>query len=402
MNTPPSPEEITATRQVFYARTNAYTPENMRTALAKTLLPVLQTYGGAKGKSVMIKPNLLEWKGEKIPVCVDPVMLTELCRMLLAEGAAKVAIIENPAVRTVPVILECMGIASTLTGMGVEIKTCADYQFVDMPSNALFQRMEVAQEYRNFDLIIDFAKAKTHGMMTLTLAVKNLFGLIRGSERLGWHLAVGKDYSRFCDMLLDIYLLVKPHISLLDAVVAMEGNGPGSGDPVELGFIACSGNALTLDASVCGKMGVPDLLLLDRAEKRGLDTGFADCGDVPAPRSIRLPDPPQMQLEWGVYFPPKLRNFLRKNLIAKPVVDAKRCIGCGMCAKMCPPRSLQLVNGKPVFKLSNCIRCFCCQEHCPCGAITSKKTMLMRYADQLEKIIRRMSKLFKRKKRKKS
>jgi uncharacterized protein (DUF362 family)/ferredoxin len=375
---------------VFYAHAENYDTSNLDAALNAALLPCIEQAGGVQGKRVMIKPNFLEWKGHDKPVCVAPELLLALCRLLKNSGAEKIAVIENPAVKSAPVIVENMGIAAELAKLGVHVANCEDYQFIDMPQNCAFRRMELAQEYREYDLVIDFAKAKTHAMMTLTLAVKNLFGLVRGSERLGWHLAVGRDYAKFTDMLLDIYALVKPHISIVDAVIAMEGNGPGSGTPVELNFIACSCDALALDASVSQKLGVNDLLLITQAHKRGMETAFTDHGDIPDVRSIVLPDPPQMGLEWGVYFPPKLREMLRKYMVAKPEVYSDRCIGCGMCVKMCPPQSLKLVNGKPVFKLNDCIRCFCCQEHCPAGAIISRKTRLMRWADKLEKFIRKM------------
>ena len=74
---------------------------------------------------------------------------------------------------------------------------------------------------------MDLAKAKTHAMMTLTLAVKNLFGLIDSADRISWHLAVGSDFSRFADLLLDLYLTVRPKISIIDGIIGMEGNGPG-------------------------------------------------------------------------------------------------------------------------------------------------------------------------------
>ena len=376
--------------QVHYAELSDYQFSSAERALRAVLSPCLEKVGGVQSKRVMIKPNFLEWKGHDKPVCVDPELLLALCRFLIDAGASKVAIIENPAVKSAPVIVENMGIAGELAQLGVHVANCENYQFVDMPSSCAFRRMELAQEYLDYDLVIDFAKAKTHAMMTLTLAVKNLFGLIRGSERLGWHLAVGRDYERFADMLLDIHDLVAPQISLVDAVVAMEGNGPGSGTPVNLNFIAASNNALALDASVANKMGVDDLLLIARAVGRGMDAAFEDCGEIPEIHPVILPDPPQMGLEWGVYFPPKLREFLRRKMVAKPEVSAERCIGCGMCVKMCPPQSLKLVNGKPVFKLNECIRCFCCQEHCPAGAIISRKTAFMRFADKFEKFIRKI------------
>ena len=376
--------------KVYYAYTKNYDNKVLKDALLSAFLPCVEKIGGVRGKRVMIKPNFLEWKGHDKPVCVAPELLLALCRMLKNQGAQSIAVIENPAVKAAPVIVESMGISGELAELGVTVKNCADYRQCPMTGTSAFHQMELSQEFRNFDLVIDFAKAKTHAMMTLTLAVKNLFGLVRGSERLGWHLAVGRDYERFADMLLDIYSMVKPQISIIDAVVAMEGNGPGSGTPVELNFIACSTDALALDASVAEKLGVDDLLVVKQAQKRSLDTTFTDCGDIPEPVGIKLPDPPRMGLEWGVYFPPKLREFLRRHMVARPELDSKSCIGCGMCVRMCPPESLKMVNGRPVFKLNECIRCFCCQEHCPKGAITSHKTALMKFADLFEKFVRKI------------
>lgn len=376
--------------KVYYANADNYDNKALDNALLSAFLPCVESVGGVNGKRVMIKPNFLEWKGHDKPVCVAPELLLALCRLLKTLGAQEIAVIENPAVKSAPVIVENMGISKELSELGVIVANCADYQLCPMAEASAFHQLELAQEFRKFDLVIDFAKAKTHAMMTLTLAVKNLFGLVRGSERLGWHLAVGRDYERFADMLLDIYSIVKPQISIVDAVVAMEGNGPGSGTPVNLNFIACSTDALALDASVAEKLGVDDLLVVKQAQKRALDISFTDCGDIPEVVAIKLPDPPQMGLEWGVYFPPKLREFLRRNMVAKPELDSKLCVGCGICVKMCPPESLKLVNGRPVFKLNECIRCFCCQEHCPKGAITSRKTVLMKFFDNLEKFIRKI------------
>ena len=375
--------------QVFFKQLDSYEPEPMRCALREILLPAAEPYGGFAGKKVMIKPNFLEYRRPDDPACVHPVMLVELCRLLREQQAAAVAVIENPAVRTAPAIVEAMEIKNELDLLGVTVANCGSYEKLTMPPDSCFHQLEIATEFQDYDLIIDFAKAKTHAMMTLTLAVKNLFGLIRGSERLGWHLAVGRDYDKFADLLLDIYRAVKPQISLLDAVTGMEGNGPGSGTPVQLNFIAAATDALALDDAVAKQLGTPDIPVLTRARSRNLLAGYDVYGEIPVPRTIKLPSPPKPSLSWGVYFPVKLREFLRRKMVSQPVVNKKLCIGCGLCAAKCPPQSLIMKRGRPVFHYHNCIHCYCCQEYCPKGAITSAKSPLMRFADALEKLLRR-------------
>ncbi len=377
---------------VYYSRCADYRMENLNRALPEVLEPLLAAQGGVTGKSVMIKPNLLEYHRQDDPAAVHPQLLLALCRFLKARHATVIAVIENPAVRTADAVVRSMGIMPELEKLGVTVKNCTGYEKISaMPEKCRNRQLEIAVEFREYDLIIDFAKAKTHAMMTLTCGVKNLFGLVRGSERLSWHLAVGRNFDDFADMLLDLYLLAAPQITLLDAVVGMEGNGPGSGDPVALGFLCASSDALALDASVAGKLGVNDTPVLRRGKARNLLAGFVDCGDVPQVHPVKLPEAPEKVLEWGVYFPVRLRKLLRKMLLSRPVVDKAKCISCGLCIRKCPPQSLKMVRKLPVFDYGSCIRCYCCQEFCPQGAITVASSRWLKGLSALEKMIRKLN-----------
>ncbi|MBE6390366.1 MAG: DUF362 domain-containing protein [Lentisphaerae bacterium] len=377
--------------KVHYARAESYTQRVLDEALKKSVSPVLSEVGGAAGKRIMIKPNLLEYRKENDPASIHPQLLTALCRMLKEHGAAEVAVIENPAVRSADMIIRAMNIMPELESMGVKVANCSKYTKFPMPAASCYHQLEVSGEFREYDLIIDLAKAKTHAMMTFTGGVKNLFGLVRGSERLSWHLAVGRNFDNFADMLLDIYLLTSPQITVMDAVIGMEGNGPGSGDAVELNFICASADALALDASVSGRLGITDTPVLRQAEKRMLLPEFVNCGEVPEIRTIKLPEPPEKKLEWGVYFPVKMRKFLRGMLLSKPVVNRKKCISCGLCAQKCPPQTLKMRKGAPKFDYLGCIRCYCCQEFCPNGAITVEKSFTLKILSGAETIIRKLN-----------
>ncbi len=373
---------------VAYAAAADYAPEKLRPALEKVFAPQLAFHGSLHGKSVMLKPNLLAWRRPDDIACVHPNFVLETAKMFLDAGAARVAILENPAVQTAPAILHSMGIADELKRLKVEMANFAAYRQLPTPENVRFHNLEIASEFQEFDFVADLAKAKTHGMMTLTLAVKNLFGLVNGSARMGWHLAVGRDFEQFADMLLDLYLIIRPGFNFIDGIVAMEGNGPGSGTPVNCGFVAGAPDALALDASAAAVLGVPELLLLRRAAARGLLPAWENCGTVPAIAPLLLPDPPGALSNWGVPLPPFCKNFMREHLLSRPVLDPAKCIGCGLCAKMCPPQSLKMVDGKPVFNLPECIRCYCCQEHCPQGAIVPKESWSMKALEKFEHLLR--------------
>ena len=376
---------------VTFARCGSYSREELHEALLKVFAPQLKAYGSLAGKSVMLKPNLLAWKKAEDPACVHPAFLVECARIFLEAGAKKVAVWENPAVRSAPAILESMGIAGELSAMGVEFANFADYKMRTLPEKAVFKNAEMASEHLEFDCVANLAKVKTHGMMTLTLAVKNLFGFISGSERLAWHLKVRRDFDLFADFLLDLYLEIHPQFNFLDGIIAMEGNGPGSGTPVACGFVAGAADALALDAAAAPVLGVHDLLTVLRGKERGLLPEFSLQGEVPALLPLKLPDPPKPLSQWGLPLPTGIREIMRDRLLARPRVAADQCIGCGLCARMCPPRSLKIVNGKPVFHLEQCIRCCCCQEHCPQGAIEFKTNLLLRGVEKLRTVLSRLA-----------
>jgi len=374
-----------------------YATQNLRPALEHILRPQIESVGGVSGKSVMLKPNLLAWRKDNDPQAVNPRFIVETAKVFLDAGASRVAILENPAVQTAPQVLRAMGIADELKSLGVTSANFSNYKKQPPLDAVCFHNLEIADEFREYDFVADLAKAKTHGMMTLTFCVKNLFGLVNGGDRLAWHLAVGRDYDKFADMLLDLYLVVRPAFSLLDAVTCMEGNGPGAGTPTDRFFVAGGTDALALDSVAAKVLGVdPDELhLIRRAKARGLLPGpeMVDIlDDLPVCAPLALPERPVLdmaQMHLGVGIPKWAQKPLRKALVVNPRLNPGKCVGCGVCVRMCPPKSLKLVGGKPAFDLPHCIRCFCCQEHCPKGAIEPKMTRTMRILKAIDHLFRR-------------
>ena len=371
---------------VYYSGAGDY--GGCEASLRAVLLPQIAERGGVAGKSVMLKPNLLAWRRENDIACVHPSVIVAAAKVFREAGASRIGLLENPAVQTAPAVLHSMGILEELKSLGVHCANFTEYRRQETPEPVRFHDLELACEFLGYDYVCDICKVKTHAMMTLTLCVKNLFGMVNGSARLGWHLAVGRDFEQFADLLLDLYLRVKPGFNIADGLVCMEGNGPGSGTAAERCFFAGGTDSLAVDRSVAELLGVKDYLPVLRAEARGLPSGYVNCGDVPSCKPLVLPDPPGAALSWGLYLPPVIRDWMRKGMLSRPVLRKELCIGCGLCERMCPPRSLKMRNGRPEFHLDSCIRCYCCQEHCPRGAIRSRKTFSMKAAEWMEKGLR--------------
>ena len=103
------------------------------------------------------------------------------------------------------------------------------------------------------DFVVSMAKLKTHHWAGMTAAMKNLFGLVPGAV-YGWpknplHIR-GIENS-----ILDLNATVRPAFAIVDAVVAMEGDGPIMGTPKPCGFLAMGSDLVAVDSTCARIMG---------------------------------------------------------------------------------------------------------------------------------------------------
>jgi uncharacterized protein (DUF362 family)/Pyruvate/2-oxoacid:ferredoxin oxidoreductase delta subunit len=249
---------------------------------------------------------------------------------------------------------------------------------VTVKNNGRFQRFEIARWAHDADVIINLPKLKTHGMTTLTGAVKNLFGCVPGKRKVQWHFNTGVNHELFMRMLVELTALLKPRLTIMDAVVGMEGNGPGSGDPRLIGAVLAGHDPVAVDVVSSLLVGVaPEKLPIMRAAAAaGVGETRLDrikilgeqLSDVSV-RHFRLP--PQAHLEWRI--PEWARRSLKNAFTTRPVITHAACIHCGICQGHCPQGAIKARGRRLEIQERNCIRCFCCQEFCPQGAITVGK-----------------------------
>jgi Pyruvate/2-oxoacid:ferredoxin oxidoreductase delta subunit len=249
---------------------------------------------------------------------------------------------------------------------------------VQVKNAGRFQRFEVARAACEADAIINLPKLKTHGMTTLTGAVKNLFGCIPGKRKVQWHFNTGVNHALFMRMLVELYAFLEPRLTIMDAVVGMEGNGPGSGDPREIGALLAGRDAVSVDVVSAMLVGVAPakLPVLQAALEAGIGetkpariTVLGEPLESLAVRNFRLP--PRAHLEWRL--PEWARSSLKNAFTSRPVIDSHSCIQCGICQGHCPQGAIKNRGTKLEIRYRDCIRCFCCQEFCPQGAITVGK-----------------------------
>ena len=216
-------------------------------------------------------------------------------------------------------------------------------------------------------------------MMSLSAATKNLFGVIPGTMKPEYHFRYPEPLD-FAGMIVDLNSYFKPRLFLVDAVQTMEGNGPTAGTPRYMGALLAGTDCHKVDL-VCAKligldpMAVPTLRAAanfglcpenaDEVEVSGSvgDFAISDFKRIERKRSLQFESilPGKAGKVFG--------KIAQKALRSSPRLHKSECIGCGLCANVCPAKAIEIVEKKACIDKSKCIRCFCCQEFCPKGAM---------------------------------
>ena len=372
------PTVATARRRVSLHRLTTYEPAAVDRALRVVLAPL----GGmsafaAPGARVVLKPNLLMPSAPERAICTHPEIIRAVARLAREAGAALVEATDSPGMGTATRCTRRLGL-----GDGDLLTVMDAGEGTDVaPPGAPFHRVRLIARLLDADLVINLPKAKTHGQMVMTAAVKNTFGAVIGMQKAQWHFRAGRSPEDFARLLVHIHGLVAPRLSILDAVVGMEGNGPSAGDPRSLGFLLASADAHALDAVLAHIWGlVPkQVFTLAAARDLGLLPPFDQIEIVGAPLDDLRPRP-----AWRLARPTPLRGFggpewlsafLERLMALRPEIDRGACVACGECVRACAAHAIALnpegnAAGPPVVvDREHCIACFCCQELCPEGAI---------------------------------
>ena len=356
-----------------------YAPDHCRAALEAVVGDLSWVKPGMR---VGIKANLLHAAAPDAAATTHPALLKALTDLLRERGAI-VVLGDSPGGLYTAAALDKVYRACGMDTTGAELNHDFSVKEGSFPAGKALKRFSYTGWLDGCDEIINFCKLKTHGMMAMTCAVKNFFGTIPGTMKPEYHFRF-PDPMEFAHMLVDLQLYWKPRLHLVDAVTAMEGNGPGAGTPRNLGLVLAAEDPFALDQVCAPLIGLkPEQVLTQKAAlERGLvtDTDFPP-GLLPYVRAdFRLP--PTKSTLFRSILPGKagiLAGKAMQNAMSpRPALTAALCVGCGKCANLCPARAIDMVRGKPKIQRAKCIRCFCCQEFCPKGALEARRTVIAR------------------------
>lgn len=369
------------------------TSENYRLdRVTNCLEQIFDQLGGIKnivkpGMRVAIKPNLLMAKKPEDAATTNPAIVHAVIKLVQKAGGIA-TIVESPGgpynAPLLRMVYSKTGIEEVANLTGAELNYDLRVEKINNPEAAYLKSLKILKPLHEADLIINIAKLKTHGLMVYTGAVKNMFGSIAGLEKSEYHLRMS-DNKQFANCLIDIFLATRPQINIIDGIIGMEGDGPSAGVPKYIGCLLASVDAFACDYAALEIIGVDykKVPVLKVAEERGLfDKKHVNFIGVNLNQikldSFAVPALNHVKSNSGFSF----GRFLKKRFRPQPVILLDKCIGCGKCVEVCPPKAAVINKDRNVtIDYKKCINCFCCHEFCPEKAIKIRKNTLRRFLE---------------------
>jgi len=262
-------------------------------ALQKQIEAVLAPLGGMahfvkKGDRVLLKPNLLTGSRPTKECTTRPELVYCIANLVQAAGG-------EPFLGDSPAFGSAYGVAKANGLLPWAQK--AKLPIVEMHGkrypieNDGFDNFLLSKEAMDADVVINIPKVKSHVQLTMTLGVKNLFGCVPGKMKAWWHMEAGKDRQRFGTMLVETAKAIDPALTIIDAIVGHEGNGPMNGEPKQIGILAASDNVFALDRAMVEVLGVDpsQVPTLVESQRLGLCPELSEiCFPLAQPKALKV------------------------------------------------------------------------------------------------------------------
>ena len=340
-----------------------------------------------KEAKILLKPNLLKKAEVEKAVITHPVVVGAFARILRENGYEHIVLADSCGHGTTQAVIRGTGMDTYLEKYHIPAIDYSEGVKTAYPQGIQAKEFILPKELLDQDCVISLSKMKTHALERITGAVKNSYGFVYGFHKAKGHTQYPSADS-FARMLIDLNKCVAPKLYVMDGIVAMEGNGPGSGDPVPMNVMLMSTDPVALDSVFsCLIYLKPEMVPTNyHGEKMGLGTWkeekitlMAPDGEISMADAVKRYGNPDFNVD---------RTEVRKNIWTrmagalkifqkKPYIETDKCVRCGICVQSCPVpgKAVDFRKGKdkpPVYDYRKCIRCFCCQDMCPKKAIKVK------------------------------
>jgi len=317
-----------------------------------------------KDERILLKVNLLNASIPSKAVVTNPLLVKKTAEAVLKVGGEPY-ISDSPSgqftKRRLKKVYEKAGLIEISHELGIDLNFDTTTKKVTIPHGKRLKKAPICNFLLNADKIISLPKIKTHSYQIMTLAIKNMYGAVPGLTKAKYH-STNIRRTSFADMLLDVHSVAKADLIIMDGIIGMQGQGPASGTPVDLGVILAAENAVAMDIAVCKMLGIEPvgIPVLKRAKVRGL-----------WPKEIIYPHLTPDDVKYNNFILPSTADYIltgKKTPEQSPKITTK-CNSCGLCGEICPKKVISIASTGAQIDYSGCIKCYCCHEVCPEEAI---------------------------------
>jgi len=340
---------------------------------------------------VALKPNLLSAEPPSKAIITHPEFFRAAAQVVKGYGGIPV-LVESPGFISLDRALAKGEYLPVIRDERIEVADPSITKAIFSDKAINFKSFNVSSALQSVDIVLNLPKLKTHELTYMTCAVKNLFGTIYGLNKAKCHIKA-QDNNRLSNLLLDLYTCLthgfennKYFIHIVDAVIGMEGEGPGTkGKPREIGLMIAGTDAIAVDYVAIQAIGLNpnNVITIISGAQRGLGIASMDeislIGENIKNVQIRDYKPASHGFQTMILNFAFASKLFSKLFIKKPVPMEKKCTLCYHCKKICPAQAISESNGiirTPQFDYNKCIRCYCCMEICPEAAISIKKSFI--------------------------
>jgi len=222
-----------------------------------------------RGDSVLLKPNFIAPRSRRCATQTDPAIIIEIAK-LLKDFGAKPFVGDSPAWGNVFSCAKALKLEELLKKLDVPIKQ------LDRPKKCRVRgaTVGISSVALDADVIINLPKFKTHQQLVATFAVKNMFGCVSGKKKPLWHFIKGKNHDDFCEFLIGIFEFLRPALTIIDGIVAMDGPGPIHGRARPLGWLIGGTDPIACEVVCCKLVNInpENLPMIKAAKKIGVGT----------------------------------------------------------------------------------------------------------------------------------
>jgi uncharacterized protein (DUF362 family) len=278
----------------------------------------------ARGKRVLLKPNVGRVAPPEAGITTHPQVVAAAIDVF-TEAGADVAVGESPILGVKAMeAFDAAGITSIAKERDCPLIDLDARRFVEVPipNGVAIQSLKVCPEVLEYDFVASMPIMKMHMHTGVTLAVKNMKGCLWRRSKVGLHMlqpVEGSDEKPIDIAIADLAEVLRPHLSIIDGTIGMEGLGPSAGEAKSLDVVVTSADVFAADAIACQLMGtaakdIPHLRI-------GAECGYGviDLGAI----SVT----PDNWRDWCSIFAPPPEN-LSMEFPNIEVLDKNSCSAC--------------------------------------------------------------------------